>query len=205
MKRFLTQIGVIKTVLLIFATPCLADPSILAALDLQDARTIAQPFPFATIEKTVETMLDTESTCLAAALYHEARGETITGRLAVARVILNRERSAAYPDTICGVVYQGAEKPFRCQFSFACDGKPDLPREKRSFRKAMTLAHAILKKHLTDCLKAVDPREFRDGNFDQITHYHTASVNPSWSSKLDRIGEIGNHIFYRSARVARTL
>ena len=94
---------------------------------------------------------------MALAIYHEARGETITGRMAVARVILNRTRSRAYPDTICGVVFQGAQRPFRCQFSFACDDLPDAPRDKRAWRKAVKLALAALDRHVTDCLIAVEP------------------------------------------------
>jgi N-acetylmuramoyl-L-alanine amidase len=54
--------------------------------------------------------------CLAQALYHEARGETELGRIAVAQVILNRVRAKVYPDTICGVVYENRHMKNRCQF-----------------------------------------------------------------------------------------
>jgi spore germination cell wall hydrolase CwlJ-like protein len=56
--------------------------------------------------------LDQEANCMAVAVYHEARGETLEGQLAVARVIMNRAASGKYPTTWCGVVKQ----PW--QFSF---------------------------------------------------------------------------------------
>ena len=66
-----------------------------------------------------------EENCMARAIYFEARSESELGQLAVARVILNRTKDAAYPKTICGVVYQGSNRRNSCQFSFACDGLPD--------------------------------------------------------------------------------
>ncbi len=66
-----------------------------------------------------------ELKCLATAIYFEARGEPEEGQLAVAQVVLNRVKNPAYPNTICGVVYQNKTKRNRCQFSFACDGRSD--------------------------------------------------------------------------------
>src|SRR5690554_3545291 len=63
--------------------------------------------------------------CLAQAVYHESRGEPESGQWAVASVILNRVESSAYPDTVCDVVFQNAHLRNRCQFSFACDSRPD--------------------------------------------------------------------------------
>jgi len=50
-----------------------------------------------------------------------------------------------------------------------------------------------------------DPHEYREADYDQITHYHADYVSPYWGKKIDRVGQIGRHIFYRSERVARTL
>ena len=66
-----------------------------------------------------------EENCLARAVYFEARSESELGQLAVAKVILNRVKDPEYPNTICGVVYQGSGRRNSCQFSFACDGLPD--------------------------------------------------------------------------------
>ena len=61
--------------------------------------------------------------CLAEAIYFESRCEPEGGQAAVAQVVLNRVRSGIYPTTVCGVVYQDRNRPFACQFSFACEGK----------------------------------------------------------------------------------
>ena len=61
--------------------------------------------------------------CLAEAIYFESRGEPEQGQAAVAQVVLNRVRSGIYPTTVCGVVYQDRNRPFACQFSFACEGR----------------------------------------------------------------------------------
>ena len=49
---------------------------------------------------------DAELFCLVQNIYHEARGESAWGQLAVAYVTLNRVKSGIYPASICGVVYQ---------------------------------------------------------------------------------------------------
>ena len=67
----------------------------------------------------------TELKCLATAIYFEARGEPEHGQIAVAQVVLNRLKNPTYPNTICGVVYQNKTHRNRCQFSFACDGRPE--------------------------------------------------------------------------------
>jgi spore germination cell wall hydrolase CwlJ-like protein len=85
-----------------------------------------------------------ELRCLAEAIYFEARGEPERGQLAVGRVIINRAESGRYPDSICGVVYQNAHKRNRCQFSFACDGKPETVTDPASWRTALTAARRLL-------------------------------------------------------------
>ena len=48
--------------------------------------------------------------CLATAIYYEAASESDDGQRAVAQVILNRVRHPAFPNSVCGVVYQGHER-----------------------------------------------------------------------------------------------
>lgn len=121
--------------------------------------------------------------CLAEALYFEARGETVRGQFAVAEVILNRVDSPSYPRTICGVVNQGASGP-GCQFSYACDGKPEVITEDRAFDRVGKIAAIML---------AGAPRGLTSG----ATHFHTNAVNPRWASRLPRTATIGAHLFYR--------
>jgi spore germination cell wall hydrolase CwlJ-like protein len=122
--------------------------------------------------------------CLSEALYFEARGEEVEGIFAVAEVILNRVDSAAYPDTVCEVIYQGTGRQFECQFTYSCDGKKEIISERRAYEKVAKIARLMLDGA---------PRRLTDG----ATHYHTKSVRPRWSRVYPRTATIGYHIFYR--------
>ena len=82
-----------------------------------------------------------EQRCLATGIYFEARGESVKGQAAVAQVILNRVRNPAYPNSICGVVYQNEKWRHRCQFSFACDGIKDRVASRDHYEMAEEVAH----------------------------------------------------------------
>jgi spore germination cell wall hydrolase CwlJ-like protein len=84
-----------------------------------------------------------ELDCLAAAVYYEARGENLSGRAAVAQVVLNRVRRAAFPKSVCGVVYQG-RRDGDCQFSFVCNGAMREPREPAAWIDARAVAGRAL-------------------------------------------------------------
>ena len=73
-------------------------------------------------------------TCLAEALYFEARGESIKGQVAVAEVILNRVESNKFPNTVCGVINQGTGRKYACQFTYTCDGRAETVGNPRSGR-----------------------------------------------------------------------
>ena len=66
--------------------------------------------------------------CLTQAIYYEAALEPTEGQEAVAQVILNRVRDPNYANSICGVVFEGAERTTGCQFSccllYNSDGDP---------------------------------------------------------------------------------
>ena len=88
---------------------------------------------------------DKEWKCLAEALYFEARGESVIGQFAVAEVIINRANSSRFPNTICGVVNQGANKSrYRCQFTYMCDGLYERVDDKFSFSRAGKIARMTL-------------------------------------------------------------
>ena len=128
--------------------------------------------------------------CLAEGIYFEARGEPLRGQLAVGRVILNRVKSSSYPNTICDVVYQNDHKRNRCQFSFACDGKPDAITEKAVWAKVQGYASWLL---------ANDPEgtEYQVlASLADATHYHADYVSPSWARFFELTARIGRHIFY---------
>lgn len=135
---------------------------------------------------------DAQWQCLSEAIYFEARGEALVGQVAVAEVVLNRVESSAYPSSVCGVVRQGAGgRLHACQFSYNCDGRPEVIDEPEAFERAGKIARRLL-----DGL----PRALTGG----ATHYHADHVRPRWSRRLERTAEIGDHQFYRKAeQVAR--
>ena len=123
--------------------------------------------------------------CLAEAIYFEARGEAVRGQIAVAQVVLNRAFSGKYPETVCGVVYQNKHRHLACQFTFACDGHPDVIREPDMWDRAQKISKAMLDGQLW--LPEVD----------RSTHYHAYWVRPSWVSEMKRNWKYGVHTFYR--------
>ena len=124
-------------------------------------------------------------TCLALAVYFEARSEPIKGQLAVAQVIVNRAESGEFPDNVCAVVSDGVKAgSHRCQFSYMCDGKPEKVEDHTAYNLALLVASVALSPGYHDPSGGA-------------TFYHTVSVNPSWARKMKKSAEIGEHIFYR--------
>jgi spore germination cell wall hydrolase CwlJ-like protein len=130
--------------------------------------------------------LSREASCLATAIYFEARGEPVKGQKAVAEVVMTRAGSGRYPGSICGVVYQNSHRHLACQFTFTCDGIADRPRDMAAWTLAKRIAVAALS-------KARNKRPITKW----ATHYHATYVNPRWASKLRQTARIGTHIFYR--------
>jgi N-acetylmuramoyl-L-alanine amidase len=126
--------------------------------------------------------LNEEANCMAVAVYHEARGESLEGQLAVARVIMNRAASGKYPTTWCGVVKQ----PWQFSFVNPRTGyMPGVDQASAAWRKALGITRLAMANAVqsvsTDCL-----------------WYHADYVAPSWGRRLTRVEKIGAHIFYRS-------
>ncbi len=118
-----------------------------------------------------------ELECLAVGIYFEAKGEPLSGQLAVGEVIANRARSGRFASTYCGVLFQ------RGQFSFV-RGKswPAVARSGGQWKTAVAIA------------KVVD-RDLKDSAASNALFFHAKRVRPGW--KLRRVASIGNHIFYR--------
>ncbi|WP_367716836.1 cell wall hydrolase [Nitratireductor sp. GISD-1A_MAKvit] len=136
-----------------------------------------------------------ENTCLAMAIYYEARSEPVSGQKAVAMVILNRVSSRGYPPSICGVVFQNARWRNRCQFSFACTGISLIPRETAAWERAVEIADT-LPACAPDC--GIDPLLDEDDllALNPATHYHADYVKPKWARRLRNLGKIGQHVFF---------
>ena len=128
---------------------------------------------------------DKAEKCLAQAVYFEARNEPARGQQAVAQVVLNRVFSPYYPKDVCSVVYQNAHRHLSCQFTFACDGKPEAVNERSAWQRASRIATQTLnaKVWLPEVNKA--------------THYHAAYVRPNWIRDMNVMVRYGLHTFYR--------
>ena len=127
-----------------------------------------------------------EQKCLANGIYFEARSESVRGQAAVAQVILNRVRNPAYPNSICGVVYQNDSWFNRCQFSFACDGRKKRIDDPAAYKTAQDIAMAVT------AGKIFIPE------VGSSTHYYAQYVHPGWARTMQKMTKIGLHIFYRT-------
>lgn len=124
--------------------------------------------------------LDEEMNCLATAVYFEARGESVEGQLAVARVVMNRAASGKYPPSWCATVKQ----PW--QFSFVRNGRfPSIDTESMSWKRA----EAVAKLAAANIVPSLS---------NDVLWYHADYVAPAWGPRLVRVEKIGQHIFYRA-------
>ena len=140
-------------------------------------------------------LLETAFICLALNTYHEAKNQSLVGQ--IAEVVMNRVADDRYPNTVCEVVKQGyivllegnPEKEYpirhRCQFSWYCDGKSDVPKNDKAWRKAQDVAFLVLYNKIN-----LDVTE-------GATHYHATYVRPAWARTKTRTTRIEKHIFYR--------
>jgi hypothetical protein len=123
--------------------------------------------------------------CLAQAVYYEARSESEDGQRAVAQVVLNRVRHPAFPNSVCGVVYQGPQRAGGgCQFTFTCDGSLAMAPSGPAWAQARRIAAEALAGEVY-------------APVGEATHYHTQQVVPAWAFRLAKVAVIGAHSFYR--------
>ena len=136
-----------------------------------------------------------ELECMSKNIYFESALESTAGKLAVAQVTLNRVKSRHFPNTVCTVVKQGkhSQSGFpvrdRCQFSWYCDGKSDVPRPGNLWKDSQRVAKVILQRHINAQLL-----DITDGS----THYHANWMEeyPRWSTQRKKLVSIDQHIFY---------
>ena len=124
--------------------------------------------------------------CLASAVYYEAGNQDTDGERAVAQVVLNRVRHPAFPNSVCGVVYQGSTRATGCQFTFTCDGSLSRQPDADGWRRAYKVAEDALSGSVY-------------APVGWATHYHADYVVPTWASSMAKNAIVGAHIFYRWA------
>ena len=124
--------------------------------------------------------LSDEATCIATAVYFEARGETLEGQMAVADVVMNRAASGRYPSSWCAVVKQPA------QFSFVRNGQfPVIDTSSDAWAKAQ----GVTRLAIANVMPALPT---------DVLWYHANYVAPNWRHNLREVEQIGAHIFYRA-------
>jgi spore germination cell wall hydrolase CwlJ-like protein len=123
-------------------------------------------------------MVNVDQLCMAVAIYHEARGESIDGQRAVASVILQRGLVAGrWGNTPCEVIVP-------VQFSFLDkSGNFDPITDIEAWNKAYRVATEMISNGPLTELEGAD-------------HYHTFSVNPSWNFSMRLVAEIDAHRFW---------
>ena len=150
----------------------------------RDYAQIEDLIPVTYVHRQAAEFIRAEQNCLAKAVYYEARSESRSGQMAVAEVVLNRVKSKHYPNSVCGVVYQGSGRTTGCQFSFMCDGSMNKMPNGKLWKKSLDIAAFMY---------TYDGKPFTHG----ATHYHTTAINPKWSANLRFDRQIGTHKFYR--------
>jgi spore germination cell wall hydrolase CwlJ-like protein len=155
--------------------------ALLAKADLSAFATNAAAAPFVMKAGTVD--YGRALKCLTDAIYYEAANEPDAGQRAVAQVIINRMRHPTYPNSICGVIYQGSERATGCQFSYSCDGSMARTPARPSWLRAQRVAMDALSGSVY-------------APVGMATHYHATYVYPYWAPSLNFIGTIGAHRFY---------
>ena len=104
-------------------------------------------------------------------VYSEARGETYTGQVAVAAVVLNRVRSSSFPNTISGVIYE------RGAFDAVSDGQINLTPDSTARKAAQ------------DALNGWDP------SYGAIYYFNPNTATSAWIWSRPMTVTIGNHRF----------
>lgn len=125
--------------------------------------------------------------CIAVAIYHEARNQEDLGQRAVASVILQRAATPhRWGDTACDTMVPA-------HFSFLTS-RYDYPPidDMRAWGKAVRVAARALLEGPLPQLKGAD-------------HYHTTSVSPVWAPDMVRVQLIDDHVFYVDPRSASSL
>lgn len=125
-----------------------------------------------------------ETECLAKNIYFEAQAEPYQGKLAVATVTMNRVKSGKFPHTVCGVVLQKNSEG--CQFSWVCDSKTDIIKNKEGYVESIELAEEVL---LSAKRSRILPSD--------ALYYHADYVTPYWAKTKKFFTKIGAHLFYR--------
>lgn len=146
-----------------------------------DGRDPAPTLEYASLSEAVAaqdtgTLNGDDLACMAGAVYFEAKGEPLSGQLAVADVIINRTKSGRFPKSICSVVKQPG------QFSFVRHGHIPAIANSAAYRTAVAVARVAM-------------ADAWDSPAADAMYFHARRVSPAW--RMQKVASIGNHVFYR--------
>ena len=108
---------------------------------------------------------------LARLVYGEARGESYTGQVAVAAVVLNRVKHSSFPNTISGVIYQSGA------FDAVSDGQINLT------------PNSTARKAAQDAMNGWDP------SYGAIYYFNPSTATNKWIWSRPMTVTIGKHRF----------
>ena len=108
---------------------------------------------------------------LAKVIYAEARGESYTGQVAIAAVVLNRVEDSRFPNTVAGVIYQ----PWA--FTAVNDGQINLEPNQKAYQAA------------DDALNGWDP------TYGSVYYYNPKTATSKWIFTTKKVTQIGKHVF----------
>ncbi|XGC82005.1 cell wall hydrolase [Bdellovibrio bacteriovorus] len=118
------------------------------------------------------------ATCLLCNCYHETRGESRDGMVAVAKVVLSRADSGVFPSSICGVIYQDS------QFSWTQD----------RIKNNINATSVDDKAALNECKGAMATANSEGAN-GVLYYYNPHVASPAWARHFTVCGTVGNHVF----------
>lgn len=143
----------------------------------------------------IKTITQEQIRCLATNIYYEAGNEPHHGKVAVARVVMNRVLHG-YGNTPCNVVYAQHRIPDPshpefykklCQFSWVCEGKVTPNLKNATYENAEEIARKVLTENYG-----------HDIIPNNVLYFHAVYVNPQWT--YQKLKRIGNHIFYTKGK-----
>ena len=138
-------------------------------------------YPLSPLLKQISCKMDKDCRALAENLVYEARGESDTGAIAVAYVVLQRARAKRWPDTITGVIR------YKCHFSWTCQ-KPQRNVREEDWTRAYEISYNVL-------------HGMVDNPFPGADHYYNprkVKRTPKWAQVYTFIGKADQHRFYKS-------
>ena len=120
--------------------------------------------------------------CMVCNCYHESRGESLDGMIAVSKVVLSRAASGQYPKSLCKVIYQDA------QFSWTQDRNDNNIHPNKDNSRESVIAGIAACKRATSIAMS-------EGENGVLFYFNPAKARPRWARSMTSCGKLGQHLF----------